>query len=96
MQKLNKLWIGIAIGLLLPLVIAGFYYSSTYLVYLPLKDGLKLLSGNTILMSRMAMLALLPNAVTAFISYKLWLWDTFKGIIGITLFLLAPVMFFLV
>jgi len=96
MQKLNKLWIGIAVGLFVPLAIATAYYSSTYLIYLPLKDGLKLLSSNTALMSRMAMLALLPNAITAFASYKLWLWEAFKGVITITLFLLVPVMFFLV
>ena len=96
MQKLNKLWIGIAIGLFIPLTITTIYYSSTYLIYLQLKDGLKLLSSNTALMSRMAMLALLPNAITIFVSYKLWLWNTFKGIITITLFLLVPIMFFLV
>ena len=96
MQKLNKIWIGIAVGLLIPLTIATVYYSSTYLIYLPLKDGLKILSGNTALMSRMAMLSLLPNAATVFLSYKLWLWDTFKGIMTTTVFLLVPVMFFLV
>lgn len=78
-QKYNKPWIGLVLGLILPLISFYIYYlvKSTNTSFTEFLDLLKYGKAFIPILS----LCVLPNLILYFISKQLNLWYTIKGIV---------------
>ncbi|MBR1923004.1 MAG: hypothetical protein IJ838_04560 [Paludibacteraceae bacterium] len=88
MERLDKYWIGIVVGLILPAVV-GYIYIDTYNLYYALSTfGLAL--GKTL--SKLLIVSVFPDMAFIFVFYAADMWKVSKGLlIGAFPYLLASI-----
>lgn len=87
MERFDKYWIGIALGLALPALTAWFYIDQMNLWYAIRTFGVSSMAG---LIGKLTVVAIFPNAAFLFVFYTTDTWRLAKGvIIGALPYLLA-------
>jgi hypothetical protein len=94
-KKLDRLWIGILGGIVvIAIMTLIFLYSNSW----EIKDSykvMKYLLKDSFALMRYALFIIFPNSGFAFLSYRLELWDTYKGFMAMTLVSLAVLLPFM-
>lgn len=89
MDKFDKYWLGILIGLLLPALVAWLYIDRMNLWYTLQMFGVSSLS---VFIGKLTIVAIFPDAALFFVFYTLDTWRLAKGvIIGIFPYLLTAI-----
>ena len=78
MDRFDKYWIGILIGLILPALFAYIYIDQMNLWYTLQTFGWK---GMSAVMGKLTIVALFPNMALLFLFYTLNVWNLAKGVI---------------
>ena len=87
LQKLDKYWIGILTGLVLPALFIAFYVHQFHL--LPM---LRAFDWHGEVLTQMCVLSVFPDAALLFVLYTLELWRTARGVmLGIFPYLIAAI-----
>ena len=87
MQRFDKYWIGILIGLILPALFGWIYINRMNLWYSINTFGIKSMAG---LIGKLTVVAVFPDAALFFLFYTTDTWRLAKGVvIGILPYLLA-------
>jgi len=94
-KKADRLWIGLLAGVIM--------FCAMVVVFLfihgwELKDFskvMKYLGKDSYAALRLTVLCILPNSMLTFLSYRLELWDTYRGFMAITLLSFVPFVLFL-
>jgi len=103
-KKADRLWIGLLAGIIVfCAMIAVFLYNNgwvynTYTNSWKWDDFSKVmgyLGKNSSAALQLAVLCILPNSMLAFLSYRLELWDTYKGFMVVTILSFVPFVLFL-
>lgn len=96
MKKLDNFWLSLSIGAILPLVFSRLFVASFYKGSLPIFEALKvMIAGSPIMISKLILVALVPNLFAVFICYSQQWWKAARGFFVPVLFYLAIAMFFL-
>lgn len=78
LDRLDKYWIGILVGLILPALFGYLYIERMNLWYTLDMFGVKSMAG---LIGKLIVVAIFPNAALFFVFYTLDTWKLAKGII---------------
>ena len=96
MKKLDKFWLTLGIGVVMPLFFGWLFVASFYKGELPLFEAFKaMLNGAPAMISKLILVALVPNLFAVFACYAQQLWKASRGFFVPVLFYLAMAMFFL-
>ena len=96
MKKLDNFWLTLGIGVVMPLFFGLLFVSSFYKGELPLFEAFKaMLNGAPAMISKLILVALVPNLFAVFACYAQQLWKACRGFFVPVLFYLAIAMFFL-
>lgn len=79
MRILDKVWIGIIVGLLLPLFFLWLFVDTTYHGDVDIKNLLAIFSG-TNMMIKLMFIAILPNMFLVFLLNSFEFWKMCKGV----------------
>lgn len=91
MRKYDTYWLGIIIGLILPLLFSIAYAYTIGLQYLWHREMFEMLKP---VIARMLLLSIFPDMAVVFIFYEFNLWHIAKGtIIGLFPYLIAGMIF---
>ena len=91
MQQLDKYWIGITLGLILPAVF-GYVYIDHYSLW----QSLRLFEADSIapLMSKLLLVSVFPNLALIFVFYTTNTWNLSKGVlIGAFPYMITAIIF---
>ena len=77
--KLDKYWIGILLGLIMPALVAYIYIDRNNLLYM--FDLLGLDFKNNVFLGQVMILSVFPNLAFIFVCYTLELWRAAKGLL---------------
>ncbi len=95
-KKADRLWIGIAVGIIVFVcMILLFFHSNKWDIVDDFTKVMKYLVKDSFALMKLAMLCVLPNSMLTFLSYRLELWDTYKGLMSITMISFIPFILFL-
>ena len=96
MKKLDNFWLTLGIGVVMPLFFGWLFVASFYKGELPLFEAFKaMLNGAPAMISKLILVALVPNLFAVFACYAKQLWKACRGFFVPVLFYLAIAMFFL-
>ena len=96
MKKLDNFWLTLGIGVVMPLFFGWLFVASFYKGELPLFEAFKaMLNGASAMLSKLILVALVPNLFAVFACYAKQLWKASRGFFVPVLFYLAIAMFFL-
>jgi hypothetical protein len=96
MRRLDNFWISLAIGLVLPLLFGLLFFSIFGKGQLPLFDALQLYATSApMLISKMLLVACVPNLFGVFIFYHAQWWRACRGFIVPILLYFAVAMLFI-
>lgn len=96
MKKLDNVWLSLLVGALLPLFFGWLFMVTFYHGELSLFDALKMMSTQGFaLMSKLILVALVPNLFLVFVCYSQQMWKAGRGFFIPVLFYLALAMFFI-
>ena len=95
-KKLDRFWIGLLVGIamLCAMTVVFLLHNQWELnqFWIVMSEVLPKLPGAAL---QYAMICILPNSMLAFVFYRFELWDTHKGVMVVTLFSFAMIIFFL-
>ncbi len=94
-KKADRLWIGLIVGLLTIVLMTVLFFHSNGWELNEFGKVMKYLGKDSMAMAKYAVLCVMPNLLLVFLSYRLELWDTYKGVMAIILFSLVPIVYFL-
>ena len=90
--KLDKYWIGILLGLIMPAVVAYVYIDRNNLLYM--FELLDIELTNNVFLGQVLILSVFPNLAFIFVCYTMELWRAAKGLlIAAVPYLLASIWF---
>src|SRR5690554_4032482 len=93
-KKGDHIIIGILLGVLIPIITAYFAFSNFYTGEEGFIEGLKALTLLPPFMSKFVVVCLIPNIMLVYVSYRMELWSTYKGILVCTIFYIIPTVYF--
>lgn len=96
MKKLDNFFLALGIGVIMPLFFGWLFVASFYKGDLPLFEAFKAMAnGSSAMISKLILVALVPNLFAVFACYAKQLWKACRGFFVPVLFYLAIAMFFL-
>jgi len=96
MKKLDNFWIALSIGLIMPLFFGWLFIASFYKGDLSIIKAFQVMSSSSsAIISKLILVALVPNLFTVFACYAKQMWKACRGFFVPVLFYLAFAMFFL-
>lgn len=96
MKKLDNFWLALGLGSIMPLFFGWLFIASFYKGDLPLITAIQVMfSSSSAIISKLILVALVPNLFAVFACYAKQLWKACRGFFVPVLFYLAFAMFFL-
>ena len=92
----DRFWIGLLVGVIICFVMIVVFLSSNHWELQDFGKVMKYLGRDSYAALKLTLLCMLPCSMLAFLSYRLELWDTFKGLMVITMLSIVPFFLFLV
>lgn len=96
MKKLDNFFLALGIGVIMPLFFGWLFVASFYKGDLSIFEAFKaMVNGSSAMISKLILVALVPNLFAVFACYAKQLWKACRGFFVPVLFYLAIAMFFL-
>ena len=96
MKKLDNFWLTLGVGFIMPLFFGWLFIASFYKGDLSVFEAVKvMINGSSAIISKLILVALVPNLFAVFACYAKQLWKACRGFFVPVLFYLAIAMFFL-